>query len=167
MSKVLRYLGQAIVYAAIAVLLAYFADSPSYQRLPDGHALVKLSFAHGADRKGGCRQLSREELAKLPPNMRMARSCPRERLPVVVELELDGDMIFAETLPPTGLHGDGPSQTYQRINVPAGRHRFVARLRDTDREEGFDYVQETEVDLKPGQNFAIDFNAAKGGFQFE
>ena len=66
MNKVLRYLGQAIIYAAVAVLLAYFADSPSYQRLPEGHALVKLSFAHGADRKGGCRQLSREEMAKLP-----------------------------------------------------------------------------------------------------
>ena len=167
MNQVVRYLGQGAFYAAIAVLLGYFANAPSYSRVPEGHALIKLSFAHGAVRKGECRRLTREELEKLAPNMRKPMVCPRERLPVTVEFDLDGETVYSDVLPPTGLSGDGPSRTYQRFVVPAGSYRLVARLRDTDRSEGFDYVKEADVDLAEGQSIAIDFNAVSGGFNIE
>lgn len=167
MTVVLKYLGQIAVYAVISVVIGYFANAPSYTRIQPDQSLIKLSFAHGAKKKGECRRLTREELEKLPPNMRNPVVCGRERLPVSVELEADGKLIYADTLHPTGLTGDGPSRAYQRFVMEPGSHLFVARLRDSDRQEGFDYVNEKEVQLSPGQSLAIDFNPIHGGFSFE
>ena len=51
------------------------------------------------------------------------------------------------------------------FTVPAGRHRFVARLRD--RAEGdFNYTADKVIELAPGAALVIDFAATKGGFVF-
>jgi hypothetical protein len=163
----IRFLGQAACYAAVALLLGYFSSAPAYAPIPPDQALIKLSFMHGAQRRGDCRRLSSEELAKLAPNMRKTVECPRERLPVIVELELDNELLYAATLPPTGLSGDGPSRAYQRFVVPPGRHRLVVRMRDTARTEGFDHLREADIELRPGQNLAIDFNPVASDFILE
>lgn len=166
MHSVLRYFGQAVVYAAIAVLFGVFANGPGYTRLPADKAAVVLSFSHGAARKGGCRKLTAEEIAALPANMRRPLDCPRERLPVVVELLVDGEVLFQAELAPSGLSGDGPSQVYQRFLVDAGSHEITAKLRDSDRPEGYDYERSATLNLVPAQNFVIDFRADAGGFVF-
>ena len=167
MTRLLRNPGQAVFYAGLALLLGYFSAAPSYTHLPPDHAQIKLGFAHGGAPKGDCRQRDAAELAKLAPNMRKQLVCPRERVAVLVEIEIDGETAFREVLPPTGLHGDGPSRVYAEFEVPSGRHTVVARLRDGDRADGFDYERRTEVELAPAQSFAIDFNATTGGFNFE
>jgi hypothetical protein len=163
----LRYSGQALVYALLAVTIGVLATRPTYTRVPPDQALIKFTLVHAAVKKGECRRVSAEELAKLAPNMRRPTICPRERLPVATELELAGKVIYTAVLPPTGLTGDGPSRAYERFVVPAGHYRLVARLRDSDRVEGFDYVTETDVDLRPGQSLAVDFFPVSGGFRFE
>jgi hypothetical protein len=50
--------------------------------------------------------------------------------------------------------------------VPAGRHRLEARLRDDGASSGFTFVGERTVELRPGENFVVDFRAAEGGFTF-
>lgn len=166
MTNAARYLGQAILYALVAATLGYFSASPSYTHFPPDQAMVRLSFTHGADPIGPCRKLTAEEIGQLAPNMRVPTVCPRERLPVLVELELDGALLYRAELPPTGLNGDGPSRAYQAFTVPPGRHTVTARLRDSDRAEGFDYETETEVELAPGRHFVIDFRPDIGGFVF-
>ena len=113
--SVLRYLGQAAVYGVIAVILGYFSVAPAYRHLPEEDSQVKISFAHGAKPKGECRRLTAAEIAELAPNMRRPTSCPRERLPLLLEFELDGNRMFSESLPPTGLAGDGPSRILPHI----------------------------------------------------
>lgn len=166
MTGALRYAGQAAIYVAIAVLIGYFSAAPAYRHLPADHAQIKLGFAHGGAPKGGCRERDAAELEKLAPNMRKKLDCPRERVAVLVEVEIDGEMVFREALPPTGLRGDGPSKVYAEFEVPAGRHTIAARLRDSNRETGFDYERRTAVTLAPAQSFAIDFDPT-GGFNFE
>ena len=166
MNRFVRYGGQAAVYAVIAVLIGWFANGPAYERVAPENAVIKLSLVHGGKR-GGCRERTPEELAKLPANMRKTTICPRGRSPVEVELELSGEVIFAAVLPPTGFSRDGPSRVYERFEVPAGPHSIVVRLRDTDRSAGFDYQGETDVVLTPGRNFAIDFDGFSGVFRFE
>ncbi len=166
MTNVARYLGQGVLYALVAATLGYFSAAPSYTHFPPDQAMVRLSFTHGADRRGPCRQLTAEEMGQLAPNMRVPTVCPRERLPVHVELELDGALLYRAELPPTGLNSDGPSRAYEAFAVPPGRHTLTARLRDTDRSEGFDYDVSTEVDLVPGRHLVIDFRADIGGFVF-
>ena len=165
MAKPLRYLGQAAVYLLLALGIGYFSDRPAHTHFPPDMALIKLSFAHGAQ-KEDCRPRTAEELANLPPNMRRPTVCSRERLPVAVELLLDGQPLYQAVLPPTGLAGDGPSRAYERFAVPPGRHELTARLRDTGRAEGFDYERTIAVELAPAQSLAIDFRSEMGGFIF-
>jgi hypothetical protein len=165
MAEPLRYLGQGAVYLLLALGIGYFSDSPAHTHFPPDRALIKLSFAHGA-RKEECRRRTEDELAKLSPNMRRPMACSRERLPVAVELLLDGAPLYQAVLPPTGLAGDGPSRVYQRFAVPPGRHELSARLRDSDRGEGFDYERTAAIELAPAQSLAIDFRPEMGGFVF-
>jgi hypothetical protein len=159
-----RYLGQAAVYLLIALLIGYFSDRPAYTRFAPELALIKLSFTHGGQPKIPCRRRTAEELAQLAPNMRKQTLCSRERLPVLVELELDGALLFRENLPPGGLAGDGQAQVYQRFEVPAGRHELALRLRDSDRGDRFDYETAKTIELAPQQSLAIDFRHELGGF---
>ena len=160
------YLGQGLVYALIAGVIGVLSDTPAYRGFPEDSAELVLSFSHGGARKGECRRLSAEELAKLAPNMRRAEVCPRARVPVTVRLELDDDVLIERALPPGGLAGDGPSRVYERFAVPAGVHKLAAYLRDTDREAGFDHAAEQTVTLAADARFVVDFRADHGGFIF-
>ena len=166
MPKVLQYLGQGLVYGLIALLFGVFADWPRYTHFPPDQAQIMLSFAHGAERKGDCRRLSAEEIAELAPNMRRAEICPRERLPVLVELMLDDTTLFNAALPPSGLSRDGPSQVHRGFAVAPGAYRLTVRLRDSARSEGFDYERSEDIVLRAMQNFVVDFRADTGGFVF-
>lgn len=164
MSDIRRYLGQGLVYLATALALGYFSNAPAYVHFPPDQGQIKLSLVHGAQPKEPCRQLTAQELAELAPNMRKPKSCPRERSDLWIELLVDGETRYRAALPPTGLSGDGPARLYQKIPVATGRHHLVMRLRDTPRDEGYDYQHEAEVELRAKQVLVIDFRAETGGF---
>lgn len=166
MAEPLRYLGQAAVYAFVAALIGYFSQNPAWTSFPPDKAQVVLSFAHGAQRLEACRRLTPAEIAKLPPQQRRPNTCERERLPVRVRLEIDGQVVYDAVLPPTGIWGDGPARAYEKFAVAPGRHRIVVRLEDRGRTDAFGYTGETEVELRPGRKVAIDFKADEGGFLF-
>lgn len=156
---------QLPVYAAFAAFIGYFSSAPAYRHLDPGLAVVKLSFSHAGERKVECRQRSPEELARLAPNMRAQLDCPRERSDVRVEVEMDGKPIYRIEARPSGLRNDLPSTVFRRLEVPAGRHTFRARLADTASGE-FRHHGEATVDLAPGRVLVIDFIGSKGGFSF-
>ena len=160
------FAGQAVVLAAAVAFVGAFAAHPVYRQVPEGDAQIKLALQHAGARVEDCRRLSAEELAKLPTAERRPNTCSRERVPLVIELDVDGRPIYEDVLPPTGLSRDGASRTYRKFLVPAGPHVIEARLRDSKRLSGFDYEKRVEAELKPWQNLAIDFNAEKGGFLF-
>ena len=162
MTRVLRYLGQAAVLAAFVAVVGYFSGSPPFRHFPEGEALLKVSFTHGGDRKVECRKRTREELAELAANMRTTLDCPRERVELRFELDLDGVPLYQALLPPTGLAGDGPSRVYERFALPAGRHVLDLRLRDSRRSEGFDHVARKTVEFAAGQSVAVDFRGGEG-----
>lgn len=166
MKNVLRYLAQALLYVPLMAIIGYFSTSPAYHHLAPGQALIRLSISHAAQRKAECRERTPEELAKLSPNMRTPLDCPRERAPVTVELDLDGQRVVQAVALPSGLTRDGASTIYRRLPVAAGTHHIVARLKDHVGGD-FNYVREAELELRPGRVLVIDFHAAKGGFEFE
>jgi hypothetical protein len=166
MASIVQYLGQAIAYTLFAVVLGYFATKPAYTYFPLDKAQIKLSFGHAGDHETECRRLTQEELNQLAPNMRRPLDCPRGRLPVLIELELDGELLYRAELPPSGIAGDGVSTAYKTFAVDPGQHQLVARLRDSNRSEGFDHEKASGITLSPQQNFVIDFHPSKGGFLF-
>lgn len=157
---------QAMLYAPAAAALAYFSSQPPYTHQDPSLALVKVSFSHAGVRKEDCRRLTPEEIAALPPNMRRTESCSRERVPLLLEMEVDGSLLVQAELPPSGLAGDGAASIYRRLPVAAGSHEFVARLRDSRRGQGFDFEKGARIELPPRQVLAIDFQPDAGGFLF-
>lgn len=166
MTRRFAWVGQVLLYALFALVIGVFSRWPSVHPLPAGQALVKVSFVHHGQRVAECRQLSADELAKLPPHMRAPMQCERERAPVTIEIDVDGAMAFRKVAAPAGLSKDGASAVYQRLPVPAGVHRFTVRMKDSAAGSAFDYTREHTVTLQPGQVLVIDFDAEKGGITF-
>jgi hypothetical protein len=162
----LRWVWQAAAFGLLALVIGVLSNRPTITHFPPEMAQIKTSFSHGAQRREECRRLSAEEIAALPPNMRRPLDCARERLPVVLELRLGDALLYHALLPPSGIAGDGPARVYQRFTVPPGRHELVARLRDSDRTDGFDYEHQETVELAPLQSLAVEFRAETGGFIF-
>jgi hypothetical protein len=163
--KALRIAAQFALYVPLMAILAYFSTEPRFSMVAPDEALVRVSFIHATQRREACRERSAEELAKLAPNMRAAQDCPRERSPLLVELELDGKLVLRREVQPSGLRHDGNVAVYERMALPAGRHRIVARLRDRAQGE-FNYAKDETLELAGGRVLIIDFNAARGGFEF-
>lgn len=163
--KAIRYLAQGLLYVPLMAIIGYFSTYPVYTNVPPEQALVRLSFSHPGQRMVECRQRSAEELAKLPPNMRAAQDCSRERAPVKVALELDGKEVFQAVVPPGGLRKDLASTVYRRFPVTAGQHKVLARLSDQPSGE-YNHSKEAMLDLKPGSALVIDFHLDRGGFLF-
>ena len=182
-SKLMRYAGQAVFYALFILVVGYFSTSPAYVHLPPGQALIKLSFSHAGQPAQPCRPRTPEELAQLPPNMRAPLDCARERSPVRIDLELDGQPLYRAELAPAGLRRDGASTLYRRFPVAAGKHHIRVRLKDdvpglTNAASAgragaagalpdYNYAKQAEVTLASGQVFVVDSDARKGGFVFK
>lgn len=161
----LRYAGQAAFYAALAAFVGYFSTAPRYHHLAPGQSLLKLSLVHAGQRKAPCHERSAEELARLAPNMRAPSVCPRARVPLTVEVALDGAPLFRVVAPASGLAHDGAATIYRRIAIPAGEHRITARLADAP-DGAFRVSADTTVQLAPGKVLVIDFEPGKDAFLF-
>jgi len=133
---------------------------------PAGSRAAQVELQPRGPAAQALRRYTHEELTNTPFGERRATSCERGRWPVYVELDLDGKPLYRGTHEPAGLWNDGPSSVYARFEVPAGRHRLDARLRDGAAQTGFGYTGTATVELEPGENFVVDFRAAEGGFTF-
>jgi hypothetical protein len=162
----LRLAAQFAVILLLFAGVAALADWPVYRPIPPGYGVVMLTFVHGADRRGECRRLSAQEIAKLPPNMRRVQDCPRGRRPLYVELDIGGRPAYRASLPPSGIAGDGPSRVYERFVLPAGDYDLAVRMRDSGRSEGFDHERAKHITLASAQMFVIDFRSETGEFVF-
>lgn len=74
MKKFAVWLGQGILYAALATVIVVFSRWPAYQNLAADRALIKISISHQGQLLGDCVELTPQELAKLPPNMRAPKA---------------------------------------------------------------------------------------------
>jgi hypothetical protein len=158
---------QALFYGLFAFIIGYFSTSPAYTHLEPGKALIKLSFSSHGEFVTECRERTPEELAKLAPNMRAAKVCPRERSPIRVRIDLDGAPLFEGAAAPAGLSKDGTSTLYKRFEVAAGEHLLSVKMNDNVRIQDFNYVKEERLTLKPAQILVIDFRKDHGGIFFE
>jgi len=167
MKKTGRYLGQGLGYLLFIAFIGYFSSMPIYTNMPADQALIKLTFTHAGKRVKPFKDTrSKEDLAKLPPQLRFKKHS-RERFPLRVEFEMDGRIIYQAEISPRGLSHDLPSPVYQRFTVPAGKHHFRVRMGDDGHQKGFNYVGEKTVELAPLRTLIIDFNNIRKQFIFE
>jgi len=148
--------GQAACWALFAVTAGVFAHWPTYSPLPEGHGELKLSMAHLTERLEPCVQLSPEELAALPPNMRMPERCPRARAHALIELDANSRPLLSTAVRPAGLARGGRAYLQARWGLPAGDYALELRLRDTPGGDGFDHVQHFTLRLAAGESALIN-----------
>lgn len=154
-------------YALFMVMVGWFSVWPQYQLIEQNQAMVSLSFSHAGQRIRECRRLTQDELNELPPNMRKVDDCPRERLPVRITFSADGMTLYEASRSPTGLWHDGESNVYHRMVIPAGKQKLFIGMIDSDREQGFDYSLEQEIDFLPGQHVVVGFDSIAQSFVFK
>jgi hypothetical protein len=157
---------QLLLYAAFAVFVGVLSVAPAYQYADPELAVIKLSLSHAADRVAECVKLTPQQINERAMQGQPINECERERLPLTVELDVDGATVLSLTAVPSGLWKDGPASVYERLAVDAGVHTITARLRDSARETGWDYEYSEEVNLAAGRYFTITFRAEIGGFAF-
>ncbi len=167
MYRFIKWSTQGMAYAVFMAGIGYFSVFPAYEYLEPSRAVIKMAFSHAGERKEECRRLTPEEIQKLAPNMRRPTQCGRERLPVIVELYLDGDLLYAGAAPPSGIWGDGTSTVYERFVLAPGSYVLTARLRDSYRTDSFDFEHTKRVELHERQNFVVSFRPELGGFSFD
>lgn len=157
---------QVLLYGVFAAFVGYLSVAPGYQYADPELAVIKLSLSHAADRVEECVRLTPQEINERAIRGEPINECARERLPLAVELDIDGTTVLSLAAVPSGLWNDGPASVYERLAIDAGSHTITARLRDSARETGWDYEYSEEVSLAPGRYFTITFRAENGGFAF-
>ncbi len=158
----LRFLLQAFNYSVFMGLVWYFSSAPAVRLIGEDEAKITIAFAHAGQLREPCRILSQEELNKLAPNMRKLDDCPRERSPVVIEAELDGETIYSVSLPPPGLFGDGGVDVFYSAKIAAGDHHLSLKMNDSVRVEGFNHQFEQAVIIEPKQILLVGFESKHG-----
>jgi hypothetical protein len=161
-NKPLRYLLQAFNYAIFMGLVWYFASAPAVRLIAADEARLTIAFAHAGQLREPCRRLSQEELNQLAPNMRKLDDCPRERSPVIIEADLDGEPVYHASLEPPGLFGDGGVDVFYSAKIAAGEHRLSLKMNDSVRVEGFNHEFNQPVSVAPGQILLIGFDNRQG-----
>ena len=163
----MKYAAQLVAYTTFFALVAVLSVRPELRLLDDDETIVSLSFSHAGQRVGECTRLSQEELMALPPNMRKADDCPRERHSLQVEFSVDDTVLYASTLVPSGLWRDGKSTVYQRIRITTGSHVLHIRMSDSGTPGQFNFAHTETVDMQPGRNLVVFFDPASQRFRFQ
>ncbi|NIA27140.1 MAG: hypothetical protein GWP02_03715 [Desulfobulbaceae bacterium] len=164
MRNVARAALQVALYAGFAFVTGYLSFWPRYQYAAPDMATVKISLSHATNHVAPCVELTPQQIAELAPNMRRSQLCERKRLPLLLELDIDGELALRIEASPSGMWGDGNASVYERFDLAPGEHRIATRLRDTARSDGWDYSYEENVIFAAGRYRTITFKPEKGGF---
>ncbi|MCP4431177.1 MAG: hypothetical protein GY806_09385 [Gammaproteobacteria bacterium] len=161
-NKPIRYLLQIINYTVFMGMIWYFASAPSFTVLEEDQAVITMAFSHAGQLREACRRLSQEELNNLAPNMRKLEDCPRERSPVVIEMKLDGEILYNKSLQPPGLYEDGGVDIYFSQKIPAGEHQFEVSMDDSVRGKGVEHRYAQTVEVAASKILLVEFESDTG-----
>jgi hypothetical protein len=85
---------------------------------------MRLSLSARPERIERCRQLSDEELAKLPAHMRLRTECEGFSASYALAISVDEDRLVVDTLRGGGLRKDRPIHLYREYEVQPGSRRL-------------------------------------------
>lgn len=119
----------AIPLIVVSLVFGFLTDNPKYKVLDQDETEFKLVIRHSGLLLGECRVMSQEEIANTPPNMRRPTECPRQKAPLKVELEIDDQLYFEQTVIPSGIQDDGIVAMFEKMNINGGPHQFQLKVK--------------------------------------
>ena len=146
------------LFAGLVALGNQVAYAPPKRITPE----LVVSFKHAGERAGDCRALSPAELKKLPVHMRPAQVCPESRVPVRMQVRVDGRMLLNHAYPPRGLFADSASLATEQFSVPPGIHRVDVQIGDSADTSEWSYQHECEMRFAGGVRRVILFDRTRG-----
>lgn len=120
-----------VVLSAAALRWSTVAPWPTRAAGSDA-AKVRLSLSARPERIERCRQLSDEELAKLPAHMRLRTECEGSSARYELAIVVDQDRLVVDTLRGGGLRKDRPIHLYREYEVQPGSKRLRIDVRRID-----------------------------------
>ncbi len=152
-----RLASQIGFYLCVGLLIGYFSSMPAYQYSDGNVSLLKLVVRHSGDLLGECKILDQEDLDKLPPNMRRAEVCPREKAKMKVTLELDNATVFNDILTPSGIHNDGVLALYHQVKLQPGSVKVKMIVQSGDHDAK---VLERRIEINPAEVILLEYHDA-------
>lgn len=130
----LTWRASGVVLAVLAaVALRWSSVLPSGTRTVAGlPAQLRLSLSARPERVEHCRELSDEELAKLPAHMRLRTQCEGYSARYLLRISLGERQFTMDTLRGGGLRHDRPLHVFQEHDVGAGRQRLLVEVTRLD-----------------------------------
>lgn len=127
-----RTVGTAVaVLSAAALRWSTVAPWPTRAAERDA-AQMRLSLSARPERIERCRQLSDEELAKLPAHMRLRTECEGFSASYQLTLTVDEDRLVVDTLRGGGLRKDRPIHLYREYELQPGSRRLRIEVNRID-----------------------------------
>ena len=155
------------IAAALALAVALGAVTFAFSNLPyrTAHSstpeLVVSFNHHGAILEP--RKLTSEELEKRLPHMRAQVNASRERVPVRLRVQVDGQTVLDQVYPAKGLLHDGPSMAVVRLPLSPGPHQVLVELADTANPDQWTQQWHETVEFQENRARVVLFDT-KGGF---
>jgi hypothetical protein len=128
MKAVERIAGALLALGVLTILVA--ASQWPWQVHGDDQARVRLSWRIVSEPLRACRKPTADELAALPPHMRMKEICERRHTPFRLVVRLDGETVRDAVREPSGARGDRPLYVFEEIAVAPGTHRIEVEFRE-------------------------------------
>ncbi|MEX2381139.1 MAG: hydrogenase iron-sulfur subunit [Opitutales bacterium] len=149
----------AFAGTALAALLALATAGGSVlpYSSPQANPELVISFRHLAERQGETRQLSEEELERIPVHMRGEMRIDRSRAPVRMRVQVDGDVILEESYAPHGLRSDGPSVVLEYIPLSVGLYQIQVEIGDTADPGEWSHQWSETVEVEPNRRRVLLF----------
>lgn len=160
--KLVLQIAAAIALAAgLGAMTFAFSDLP-YRTPHSSQPELVVSFNHsGAILEA--RKLTKEELDKRLPHMRAQVNVTRERVPVRLRVQVDGQTLLDQSYQPKGLSHDGPSMAVARLPMSSGPHEVRVELADTADPDQWTKQWSETVDFQESRNRVVLFDT-KAGF---
>ena len=125
-----RLVGAGVALAILLSGLAFAFSALPYRTAHHPKPEFVVSFHHaGAVMEP--RKLTKEELDKRLPHMRAQVTVGRQRAPVRLRVQVDGQIVLDRSFAPKGLSHDGASVGLVRLPVSPGAHAVRVEIADT------------------------------------
>jgi ferredoxin/coenzyme F420-reducing hydrogenase delta subunit len=159
-TMVLQYAAAFALAVALAVVTFAFSNLP-YRTPHLAQPELIVSFNHSGDLLEA-RKLTKEELASRLPHMRNQVNVSRERAPVRLRVQVDGQTVFDESFQPKGFSRDGPSMAVARLPIPAGPHHVRVELGDSADPGAWTKQWNATVEFQESRSRVVLFDTKNG-----
>ncbi len=159
--------GKLIYLSAVAATLLILALTwlPSdlfYRTAAPPDPQLVVSFKHAGQVKESKKELTPEELAKLPVHMRKAQVTERTRADVRLRVFVDGVEVLSKSFEPGGLMKDMNSVGVEKIAMIPGDHLIAVDLGDSPDPDEWRFHTEKTVTFHNYTNHVLLFSQVDG-----